>query len=91
MTVMTDALVPALEDARQAHEALVDRLRADATITPPGPYRQLLERQLDDVQDSLQRIEHHMRELRPRSGLAGTASISRGSSRAAPCAPSCCR
>ncbi|PWI04702.1 hypothetical protein DIZ27_43765 [Streptomyces sp. NWU339] len=69
MAVMTDALVPALEDTRQAHAALVDRLRADATITPPGPYRQLLERQADHVQDSLQRIEHHARELRPPSGL----------------------
>ncbi|MGW5969630.1 hypothetical protein [Streptomyces sp. NPDC055186] len=68
MTVMTDALVPALEDAR---EALVDRLRADVTVTPSGPYRQMLERQADDVQDSLRRIDHHMRELRPRSGLVG--------------------
>ena len=71
MAVMTNALVPALEDARQAHAALVDRLRADATVTPPGPYRQMLERQADDVQDSLQRIDHHMRELRPGSGLVG--------------------
>jgi hypothetical protein len=71
MTAMTDALVPALEDAREAHEAVVDRLRADATVTPPGPYRQMLERQVDDVQESLQRIEHHVRELRPRGGLVG--------------------
>ncbi|MFF0109570.1 hypothetical protein ACFYP8_31935, partial [Streptomyces hirsutus] len=71
MAVMADAVVPALEDAREAHEALVDRFRADATVTPPGPYRQMLERQADDVQDSLRRIEHHMRELRPRSGLVG--------------------
>ncbi|MGX4695447.1 hypothetical protein [Streptomyces sp. JNUCC 63] len=48
MTVMTDALVPALEDAREAHEALVDRLRADVTVTPSGPYRQMLERQVDE-------------------------------------------
>jgi flagellar motility protein MotE (MotC chaperone) len=69
MTVMTDALVPALEDAREAHEAVVDRFRADVTITPPGPHRQMLERQMDDVQDSLRRIEDHVRELRPRGGL----------------------
>ncbi|MFF0110894.1 hypothetical protein ACFYP8_39370, partial [Streptomyces hirsutus] len=68
MAVMADAVVPALEDAREAHEAVVDRFRADATVTPPGSYRQMLERQADDVQDSLRRIEHHMRELRPRSG-----------------------
>ncbi|MFI6935405.1 hypothetical protein [Streptomyces sp. NPDC050287] len=69
MTVMTESLVPALEDARKAHEAVVDRFRADVTITPPGPHRQMLERQMDDVQDSLQRIEDQVRELRPRNGL----------------------
>ncbi|MDL5199706.1 hypothetical protein [Streptomyces sp. ALI-76-A] len=84
MAVMTDALVPALEDAREAHEAVVDRFRADVTITPPGPYRQMLERQVDDVQDSLQRIEHHVRELRPRSGLVGdTVNMARFISRSA--------
>ncbi|MFE9446318.1 hypothetical protein ACFYO2_47220 [Streptomyces sp. NPDC006602] len=88
MAVMTDALVPALEDAREAHEAVVDRFRADVTITPPGPYRQMLERQVDDVQDSLQRIEHHVRELRPRGGLVGDTMdmarfISRGAVRTA--------
>ncbi|PZG91648.1 hypothetical protein C1I97_29795, partial [Streptomyces sp. NTH33] len=81
---MTDALVPALEDTRQAHAALVDRLRADATLTPPGPYRQMLERQVDGVQDSLQRIEDHVRELRPRRGLVGdSVDIARLISRSA--------
>jgi ElaB/YqjD/DUF883 family membrane-anchored ribosome-binding protein len=84
MAVMTDALVPALEDAREAHEAVVDRFRADVTITPPGPYREMLERQMDDVQDSLQRIEHHVRGLRPRSGLVGdTMDMARFISRSA--------
>jgi hypothetical protein len=84
MAVMTDALVPALEDAREAHEAVVDRFRADVTITPPGPYRHMLERQLDDVQNSLQRIEHHVRALRPRGGLVGdTLDVARFISRSA--------
>jgi hypothetical protein len=84
MAVMTDALVPALEDAHEAHAALVDRFRADVTTTPPGPYRQMLERQVDDVQDSLQRIEDHVRELRPRSGIVGdTVDIARSVSRSA--------
>lgn len=84
MAVMTDALVPALEDAREAHEAVVDRFRADVTVTPPGPYRQMLEGQVDDVQNSLQRIEHHVRELRPRGGLVGdTLDIARFISRSA--------
>ncbi|PWI04948.1 hypothetical protein DIZ27_42215 [Streptomyces sp. NWU339] len=77
MAVMTDALVPALEDTRQAHAALAGRLRADATITPPGPYRQLLERQADHVQDGLQRIEHHARELRPRDMAGNTVDMAR--------------
>ncbi|MFD3498086.1 hypothetical protein [Streptomyces sp. NPDC058678] len=71
MTVMTDALVPALEDAREAHEAVVARFRADMTIMPPGPYRQMLESQVADVQDQLARIEHQVRALRPRGGLVG--------------------
>jgi hypothetical protein len=82
MAVMTDALVPALEDAREAHEAVVDRFRADVTITPPGPYRQMLERHVYGVQDSLERIEHQVRELRPRGGLVGdTVDMARSISR----------
>ncbi|MET8217814.1 hypothetical protein [Streptomyces hirsutus] len=84
MAVMTDAVVPALEDAREAHEAVVDRFRADATVTPAGPYRQMLEREVDDVQDSLQRIEDHVRDLRPPSGLVGdSVDIARLISRSA--------
>ncbi|MER8225881.1 hypothetical protein ABTZ58_36155 [Streptomyces sp. NPDC094143] len=71
-----------MEDAREAHEAVVDRLRANAMVTPPGPYRQMLDRQVDDVQESLQRIEPHVRELRPRGGLVGgSADIARFISR----------
>ncbi|NGO06763.1 hypothetical protein G5C60_03560 [Streptomyces sp. HC44] len=75
MAVMTKTLAPALEDARQAHTAVLDRLRADAAVTPPGPYRQMLERQLDDVQDSVQRIERHVRDRRPRGLLGGTVGM----------------
>ncbi|GCB42861.1 hypothetical protein [Streptomyces sp. NL15-2K] len=87
MAVMTEELVPVLEDARQAHAAVLDRLRADATITPPGPYRQMLERQATEIQISLQRIRRQERALQPR-GLMGTAvsvtqSVSRGAARTA--------
>ncbi|TLS40888.1 hypothetical protein FE633_39310 [Streptomyces montanus] len=81
MAVMTETLVPALEDARQAHAAVLDRLRADAAVTPPGPYRQMLERQADDVQDSVQRIEHHVREMRPRGLVGGTTDVARFAAR----------
>ncbi|WP_159054259.1 hypothetical protein [Streptomyces sp. AS58] len=50
---VSEELVPVLEDAHQAHAAVLDRFRADATITPPGPHRQMLERQAAEVQVSL--------------------------------------
>jgi hypothetical protein len=83
MAVMTQTLVPALENAREAHEAVVDRFRADATITPPGPYRHLLEGQVNDVQDSLQRIEHHVRKLQPRDIVGDSVDMARFVSRSA--------
>ncbi|MFE7650995.1 hypothetical protein [Streptomyces phaeoluteigriseus] len=84
MAVLTDALVPALEDAREAHAAVLDRFRADAAITPPGPSRQMLERQMDDVQASLERIDHQVRALQPRGGLVeGTVDMARFISRSA--------
>lgn len=72
MAVMTQALVPALEDARRTHAAVADRFRADVTVTPPGPYRQMLESQVAEVLDSLQRIEHHVRETHSRGLLGST-------------------
>jgi hypothetical protein len=87
MAVMTEELVPVLEDARQAHAAVLDRFRSDATVTPPGPYRQMLERQAAEVQVSLQRIERQERALHSR-GVLGTAvsvtrSVSQGVGRTA--------
>ncbi|MEV5433224.1 hypothetical protein [Streptomyces sp. NPDC052701] len=87
MAVMTEELVPVLEDARQAHAAVLDRFRADASVTPPGPYRQMLERQADEVQDSLHLIQHQARHLQPRgvlgSAVALTRFVSRGTARTA--------
>lgn len=83
MAVMTQALAPALEDARQTHAAVADRFRADVTVTPPGPYRQMLERQVAEVLDSLQRIEHHVRETRRRSLLGSTVDMAALVSRSA--------
>ncbi|MER7406838.1 hypothetical protein ABT373_31300 [Streptomyces sp. NPDC000070] len=73
MAVMTEELLPVLEDARQAHVAVLDRFRADTQVTPPGPYRRMLERQAAEIQNSVQRIERQERALRPR-GLLGTAA-----------------
>ncbi|MEV5987462.1 hypothetical protein AB0L85_21000 [Streptomyces sp. NPDC052051] len=88
MAAMTDVLIPALEDAREAHAAVVDRFRTDATITPPGVRRQRLERQVAEARDHLERIEDRVREIRPARGLFSTAarltrSMTRGAVRAA--------
>ncbi|WP_328437760.1 hypothetical protein OHA71_12135 [Streptomyces sp. NBC_00444] len=73
MAAATEELIPALEDARQAHTAVLDRFRADARVTPPGPHRQMLENQTVEVQYSVQRIRHQVGELQPR-GVIGTAT-----------------
>jgi hypothetical protein len=39
MTVTTDVLVPALEDTREAHAAVIDRFQSDLAVTPSGPHR----------------------------------------------------
>ncbi|MFI7409823.1 hypothetical protein ACIBU0_14270 [Streptomyces sp. NPDC049627] len=83
MAVMTEELVPALEDAHQAHTAVLDRLRTDATVTPPGPHRQLLERRAAEVESGLQRLQRQQRALRPRGVLGTAAGVTRSVSRGA--------
>jgi hypothetical protein len=83
MTVTTDALLPALEDAREAHAAVIDRFRSDMTVTPAGPYRQVLERHVTDTQDQIDRIEHHVREIRPSRPLRDTVETVRSLARGA--------
>ncbi|MGW3247765.1 hypothetical protein [Streptomyces sp. NPDC001070] len=65
MTVTTDALIPALEDVRNAHTAIVDRFRADMAVTPAGPHRQTLERHAAETQGHVTRINDHIRGIRP--------------------------
>ncbi len=77
MTVMTDALVPALEDVREAHAAVIDRFRADMAVTPVGPYRQTLQRHVVDTEDQMDRIGDHVREIRPRTLLRETTELVR--------------
>jgi hypothetical protein len=77
MAVMTEELLPVLEDARQAHVAVLDRFRADARVTPPGPYRQMLERQAAEIHNSVQRIERHERALHSRGVLGTAADVTR--------------
>ncbi|WP_406164798.1 hypothetical protein [Streptomyces sp. NBC_00996] len=74
MATMTDVLIPALEDAREAHAAVVDRFRTDVTLTPPGAQRQRLERQVAEAQNHLERIEDRVREMRPSHGLLSAAA-----------------
>ncbi|WP_258308698.1 hypothetical protein [Streptomyces sp. NWU339] len=87
MAAMTDVLVPALEDAREAHAAVVARFRTGANSTPPGARRQRLERQVAQAEDRLERIEDRVREMRPDRGALSTAgqfvrSAARGAVRA---------
>ncbi|MFD7409782.1 hypothetical protein ACFV7R_46010 [Streptomyces sp. NPDC059866] len=72
-----------LEDARQAHAAVLDRFRADVTVTPPGPYRQMLERQTDEVRDSVHLIQDQVRQLQPRGVLGSAVDLTRFVSRGA--------
>ncbi|MXM67648.1 hypothetical protein GR925_30485 [Streptomyces sp. HUCO-GS316] len=81
MAVMTETLVPALEDAHHAHAVALDRMRADAAVAPPGPYQLMLESQADEIQDTVHRIERHVRRLRPRGLLGGTVDIARFAAR----------
>jgi hypothetical protein len=74
MAAMTDVLVPALEDAREAHAAVVDRFRTDVTTTPPGARRQGLERQVAEAEEHLERIEDRVREIRPARGLLSASA-----------------
>ncbi|MFI6037924.1 hypothetical protein ACIBBD_27880 [Streptomyces sp. NPDC051315] len=81
-TVTTDALVPALEDARDAHTAVIDRFRADIAVHAAGPRREVLERHMDDTYDCVARIDGHLRELRPGRPLRDTADRVRFTARA---------
>ncbi|MFF4758437.1 hypothetical protein [Streptomyces sp. NPDC001292] len=69
MGAKTDVLIPALEDVRDAHAAVIGRFRTNATITPPGTDRQRLESQAIEAEYHLGRIEARVREMRPPRGL----------------------
>ncbi|MDX3235019.1 hypothetical protein PV392_04840 [Streptomyces sp. ME03-5709C] len=75
MTLTTDALIPALEDVREAHAAVVDRFRADMAVTPVGPHRQRLERHAAQTQQHIARIDTHIRDMRPRRLLRETGDM----------------
>ncbi|MFJ3820943.1 hypothetical protein [Streptomyces nodosus] len=77
MTVTTHALIPALEDARAAHAAVIDKFRADLTVTPTGPHRRTLERHLADIEEYMGRIDSHVRAVRPRRLLGDATAIVR--------------
>ncbi|GED90581.1 hypothetical protein [Streptomyces sp. 6-11-2] len=87
MTAKTDVLISALEDARDAHTAVIGRFRTDAAITPPGADRQRIESQVIEAEYHLGRIEARVRELRPPRGLLSASGqlmgmVTRGAVRA---------
>ncbi|MGW4933424.1 hypothetical protein ACWEQH_10540 [Streptomyces sp. NPDC004166] len=77
----TQALLPALEDAYHAHAAVRDRLRAGAALAPPGSHQRMLERQADDMDERVYRIQHRARDLQPRGLLGGAADVARFAAR----------
>ncbi|KDN73549.1 hypothetical protein DF19_04810 [Streptomyces olindensis] len=83
MAVTAEELVSALKDARQAHAAVLDRFRADARVTPPGPHLRMLEYQVAQVQGGLERIQNQVRHLQPRGVLGTAAGVTRWVSRGA--------
>ncbi|CAM5527115.1 hypothetical protein [Streptomyces aurantiogriseus] len=72
MAVTTNALIPALEDVRQAHAAVLDRFRSDVNVTPVGPHRSALEDHMAATQEHIARIDDRLRVLRPRRPLQDT-------------------
>ncbi|WP_329190316.1 hypothetical protein [Actinacidiphila glaucinigra] len=80
MTLTTDALIPALEDVREAHAAVVDRFRADMAVTPAGPHRQTLERHAAQTRHHIARIDTHVRDMRPRHLIRDTGDMVRTAS-----------
>jgi hypothetical protein len=69
MTVTTDVLIPALEDVRGAHAAVVDRFWS---VAPAGA-----ERHIAEVKDHIAGIDRHVSELRPDHPHRDTAELVR--------------
>ncbi|MET8954142.1 hypothetical protein ACWEO4_10975 [Streptomyces sp. NPDC004393] len=77
MAVTTDALIPALQDARKTHAALIHMVRADLAVTPAHPHRHTLENLLADVREHIDRIDDHVRLLQPRRLLSDATAVVR--------------
>ncbi|MEU8589167.1 hypothetical protein AB0C59_19500 [Streptomyces sp. NPDC048664] len=77
MTVTTHALIPALQDARDTHAAVIDRFRMDMAVTPAGPHRRAMQRHLARTQGHMARIDDHVRAVRPRRLAGDAAAIAR--------------
>lgn len=77
MTVTTHALIPALQDARDTHAAVIDRFRMDMAVTPVGPHRRAMDRHLTRTQEHMARIDDHVRAIRPHGLLGDAAAIAR--------------
>ncbi|MEU8976541.1 hypothetical protein AB0D11_46645 [Streptomyces monashensis] len=66
MAVATDMLVPALREVREAQAALADRFKGDLAMTPPGEYRELLERRVGDARGHVYALDERLASLKPR-------------------------
>ena len=62
-------LLQHLEEAHATEQALVTNLRAHITMTPRGPYRDSLERHLDETQQHERAVARRIREIGRDRGL----------------------
>jgi len=62
-------MVQYLQEAHATEQALVTTLQAHITMTPVGPYRQLLERHLGETRQQARALERRLEELGGSGGL----------------------
>jgi len=62
----TQVLIPALCEVREAEAALAGRLSAHAAVTPPGAYRETLQRRMGDARSHVHRLDERLDALQPR-------------------------
>jgi ferritin-like metal-binding protein YciE len=66
-----EMLIQYLNEAHTTEDALVRTLQAHVAVTPPGPYRELLEQHLGETRGHARALERRLSELGASSSLVG--------------------
>jgi ferritin-like metal-binding protein YciE len=66
-----EMLIQYLNEAHATEDALVRTLQAHVALTPPGPYRDLLEQHLGETRGHARALERRLSELGASSSLVG--------------------